>query len=206
MKFRTTKTIDLDKFFNVEFNKKYPIISCASAMLGIIGGVILQSVEKTVGDGSAGIFNEFYMQNATRSVPGIFLSSFAENMLIIAFLMFLGFSSVGFAAVYIAPIFKGLGVGAVCSYIYSSYLFKGVAYCALAVFPAAALQFVAIILACNESAQMSRDILRLIRKNGAAETKIRTDLYLLRYAVITSVTALSSILYSVGVGLFFKLA
>ena len=69
MKFRTTKTIDLDKFFNVEFNKKYPIISCASAMLGIIGGVILQYVDKTVGDGSAGIFNEFYTQNATRSVP-----------------------------------------------------------------------------------------------------------------------------------------
>lgn len=206
MRVKASKTVDLNKFFNVEFNKKYPIISCASAMLGIIGGVILQSIDKTVGDGTGGLFNEFYTLNSSRSVPEIFLSSFLSNMLIIVFLMFLGFSSVGFAAVYAAPVFKGLGVGSACSYIYSAYLFKGVAYCALVIFPVAAVQFFAVILACNESTQMSRDILRLIRKNGAAETKIRTDLYLLRYAVITAMTAVSSLIYSVGAVLFFKLA
>lgn len=204
MKVKATKVIDLDKFFNVEFNKKYPIISSACAILGIVAGVILQAINNSLESNIEEIFTEFYSINSSRSVPEIFLSSFAENIVLIAILMFFGFSCVGFAFVYVMPLFKGLGIGAVCSYIYSAYLFKGVAYCSLFVFPVAVIQLFAIVLACNESVQMSQDILQLIRKNGNTETRIRTDLYVLRYAVITFMIAFSSIIYSIGVLIFFR--
>ncbi|MDD6021224.1 MAG: stage II sporulation protein M [Acutalibacteraceae bacterium] len=206
MKVKATKIIDIDKLFKVELNKKNPIISCVSAMLGIAAGVILQALSPTVGSGTDKLFLSFYSLNSDRSIPEIFASSFVYNMFIIMLLMFLGFSAVGFALVYILPFFKGLGVGAVCSYIYSAYLFKGVAYCALFVFPVAVLQFLAIILACNESAQMSADILDLIRKNSSAEAKIRSDLYVLRYIIITAAVAVSSLIYAVCVMLFFKVS
>lgn len=205
MRIKEMKIIDIDKIFNAEFNKKFPVLSCTAAVFGIIFGVVLQAVGENVGNETADIFSRFYTLNAARSVPGIFLSSFAVNMLIIAFLMFLGFSSVGFIFVYVAPLFKGLGIGSVCSYIYSAYLLKGVTYCALLIFPASVLSLLAIILACNESIQMSQDILRLIKNSGNAETKIRTDLYALRFAVFTVATALSSLIYAVGTVLFFRI-
>lgn len=204
MKIKNTKIIDIDKLFNVEFNKKYPVASCVAAIFGIASGVVLQSVSESVKNETTDAFLNFYNQNALKSFGEVFLSSFAVNMITIIFLMFLGFSSVGFAFVYAAPVFKGLGIGSVCSYIYSSYLFKGVAYCALVVFPASLIALIAIMLACNESIQMSQDILKLIRKNGDTQVKVRTDLYALRYAVITVTTALSSLIYAVGVVLFFR--
>ncbi len=205
MKVKATKVIDISKFFNVEFNKKYPIVTSVFAAIGIICGVVLTVINETAEIGAAEIFTKFCTVNQSLGVPEMVISSFLQNIIIILFLMFLGFSSVGYLFVYLAPFFKGLGLGAMCGYIYSSYLLKGVAYCCFLIFPAAVLQLFALMLACNESIQMSKDIQNIIRKNGNTETKIRTDLYVLRYAVITFAVLLAAVLYSIGVVLFFRL-
>lgn len=205
MKTINLKAIAINKFFNVEFNKKYPITFYITASVGIAVGVIFQALNDDVKIGTAEAFESFYMGNSQRSAIEIFASSFSVNMLFAAFLLFLGFCAIGFAFVYIVPFFSGLGIGAVCGYIYSSYLLKGVLYCALLVFPTALIGLFALILACNESAQMSLDILRLIRKNGDTDERIRADLFLLRYAVIVIILAFASLVYSVGVLVFFRL-
>lgn len=205
MKPENVKQIRLDKFFNVKFNKKYPIIFYTITSVGIAVGVIFQALNDSVKSGTAEAFSLFYSENPQKSFFGIFASSFSVNALIAAILLFLGFCAVGFAFVYAVPFFSGLGIGAVCGYIYSSYLLKGVMYCAVLIFPTYLIEAFALILACNESVQMSLDILRLIRKNGDSEERIRTDLFLLRYAVIMLISAISSLLYSIGVLLFFRL-
>lgn len=204
MEIKKTKSINLNQFFNVKFNKRYPIISCMFAIAGIIVGVIIQAVNEYAKSGTISIFTQFYSQNSNHGFFEIFFSGFIYNMLIIVFLMFLGFSAVGFAFVYIAPFFKGMGIGALCGYIYSAYLFKGVLYCCVLIFPTAVIEFATIILACNESVQMSHDILKTIQKNGDAEFEIRTDLFALRYAIIAFATAVASILYSIGSIVFFR--
>lgn len=200
-----TKFFSFDKFFNINFNRRYPIVSCGFAFAGIVVGTFLYALKDSVQLGAQNAFSDFCTENSIKSTFEIFVSSFTYNALILAFLCFLGFSAVGFAVVYAAPFFKGLGVGAVCGYIYSAYLLKGVLYSAILVFPSSVIGFLGIILACNESAQMSRDILGKIRKNGDTEEKIRTDLFFLRYAVIVLIILLSSLLFSLGTNLFFRL-
>ncbi len=204
MEIKRTKTFDITKLFNINFKKKYPILSSAFIAVGITVGVILQSVQDSTQSEIETLFKKFFTENSDRSFFEIFLSDFALNTLITVILVFLGFSAIGAYFVYAVPFFKGLGVGAVCGYIYSAYLLKGVIYCTLLIFPSAIVGFIAIILACNESIQMSHDILLMIKSNGDTEVKVQTKQFALRYAVISATVALSSLMYSIGCGIFFR--
>ena len=119
--------------------------------------------------------------------------------------MFMGLCAVGFPFLYTVPFVKGLGIGAMLGYIYSFHGIKGVLYSALTVFPAAAIEFFAINLACNESYQMSLDILSLIKNKKRDNAEPDMKLYIIRYLIIFAVLIISSIVYSVSSKLFFKI-
>ncbi len=204
MKLKATKIISLNKnIINNDISKKNPVIFCGISILGIITGVVLQSINTVIISGSTQKFNDFIQINAQKNFRELFVGNLSYNMVYIIVPMFLGLSAAGFFLVYAVPFFKGLGIGAVCALIYSSYAIKGILYCLIIVFPVALIQFAAIILSCSESYQMSVDLFSLIRKEETAE-EIKIHFFFLRYLIILLIITTASLLYGICNQVFFR--
>ncbi len=201
------RIIKLNKnVLNLSEANRRPLIFLISTVLGIGSGVLVQTLSSLSVDSQInGLFENFANVNSTGGFFEIFLGNALYNLAYILIPLFLGLGCVGFAFLYAVPFVKGLGVGSVCAYIYSAYLIKGIGYCALIVFPASSLQFLALILACNESSLMSRDILSVITNGKSDEKNIKMNMYALRYAVIAGFSLLGSLLFTLGNLLFFKI-
>ena len=141
-------------------------------------------------------FDDFFGTLSSVSFLRLAVNSGAYNMIFIFISMLLGLCAAGSIFLYALPFVKGLGIGCVCSFIYSEYALKGVLYCSLIVFLPALVQLISILLACSESRLMSGDILRLIDKKETENEEISVKFYILRYLIIILFIAFSGIIYS----------
>lgn len=191
-----------ENIFSSENNKKYPIMFTVWAMIGIVSGVVCETIFSDVYTTISVNYVDYLSNLGLSNTLTIMLNCTAYNAVFILMAMFLGMSVSGTIIIYMIPFVKGLGIGCVCSYIYSAYAIKGVLYCSLIVFPAALIQLIAIILACSESRQMCGDITNLVSKKEKENVKIEIDFYILRYMIIAGLILISALIYSLMTRLF----
>lgn len=204
MKVKATRIISLNKnILDNGISKQNPVIFCGIIILGIVAGVIIQSFNTTLFRQNTEKFQEFLQVNAEKSFFELFIGDFSYNLIFIILPMFFGLCVAGFVFIYAVPFFKGLGIGATCALVYSSYALRGIGYCLIIIFPVALIQFIAIILSCSESYQMSTDLFSVIRKDNTAE-EIKINLFFLRYLIIFFIMLIASLLYAICNQLFFK--
>ena len=207
MKFKATGLLNLDKskILNESMNKKNPVIFTLCAVVGIVFGVVLQTIDETVHMSASQVFTAYSSNLPSIGFMQIFLGYLLYNCLFIIAALFMGLCAIGFPFLYAVPFVKGLGIGSVLGYIYAFHGIKGVLYSALTVFPAAAIEFFAINLACNESYQMSLDILNVIKNRKRDNAEPDMKLYIIRYLIIFAVLTISSVVYSICSKLFFNI-
>lgn len=199
MKIKTSglfNTIRNKSIFEGEKNKN-PIIFAACCVVGICIGVACETLSYDVYTAISVNFVDYLNEVSGFSFFGVFLNCAAYNSVFFVISMLLGLCAVGYIFICFVPFAKGLGIGCVCSYIYSAYAIKGVCYCAMLVFPAAIIQMIALIMACSESCQMSKDILHVLEKKESENTEADTSFYILRYCVFFAVMLISCVMYAV---------
>lgn len=205
MKIKTMKVINLKpNFLKENLDSKMPLTFCCASVLGIISGVVMQILSETLYNNCSSIYGSFLEINSSGSLFEILAGNFISNIVYVVFPMFFSLCAAGFAIMYIFPFIKGLGVGAICAYIYATYGISGIGYCFSIIFPTTLIQFFGIILSCNEGYHMASDILSVIRKENTAEEGIKINLFFLRYLIIIIIMFLGSLVYALCNRLYFN--
>lgn len=186
-------------------NKINPLIFAICSVIGICMGTVCETINSGVYTTIRRIYDDYLVSVSNYSFLGMTLNCIAYNSIFIICALVLGLCAVGKPLLYFIPFVKGLGIGCVCSYIYSAYALKGVLYCTVLIFPASLVELIAVILACSESHLMSTDILKVTDKKETEQTEIDINFYLLRYCVIFVLVIISSLLYALMCKLFLSI-
>ena len=161
---------------------------------GIIIGAFSVNKDSASSERIIKIADAFTFQRAGQGISEIFLQSFTFNGIFSALCFFLGFSLIGYPLIIWLPFLKGLGFGAFCGYLYSSFSLIGIGYSAAIVYPGAIVSVFSLILSCNDACDYSKNaFLKSVYGKGQFE-KDETKIYIIRQLVFTAVTAISSII------------
>jgi len=132
-----------------------------------------------------------------------FLNSLLSSGALLLLLFLFGFSGLSVPIVLFLPAFKGMGLGVSIGYLYTTYGWKGVAFCAVMLLPATIFSALAIILAARESLRLSILFLSTFipRIRGTLSPKTVKQ-YCIKYGILLGVVLLSALIDSVTSFLF----
>lgn len=194
----------LKKFF--ENSKMYALVFLF--IIGLIIGAASVSSDSTLLKNVSDISQSYIASRAEQGIGENCLNSLTVSMLFMLVNVFMGFSLIGYPLIIWLPLIKGLGIGALTGYLYSAFKITGLGYCVLTIYPGTVVAVVALILACNDSAEYSKNaFLKAVRGRGQFE-KDETKIYLIRQFVFCVVSVASSIvdsLFAAAFSVFFKI-
>lgn len=164
---------------------------------GVFIGAISGNNESEISNKIAEIVKTFIVSKNQNEFSEVIINSFLPNILLMSANVFLAFSLIGYPLLVWLPCIKGIGLGAFAGYLYSAYKFTGLGYCILTVFPGAVVSTVALIIACNDSCDYSKNaFMKSLRGRGQFE-KDETKIFLVRQAIMIGICMVSSIIDSV---------
>lgn len=164
---------------------------------GIIIGSISVNKIPAMTEKFSNFFNSYTVFKTGQGIYETFLSSFVSNALFLITSIFLSFSLIGFSLLLWIPFLKGLGMGAVCGYLYSTYKLAGFGYSVLTIIPGATVSIFALVSACNSGYDYSKNaFLKSIFGNGQFE-KGETKYFLIRQTVYIIICIVSSLIDAV---------
>lgn len=150
-------------------------------------------------------YMDYLFKKFTLNSVSVFLNTLLLTSTAIIFSYFIGLCAIGIPFVMLIPAVSGALIGIISGFIYENYLLKGLGYCAILIFPAAAISVSAIIFSCKESLQMSKNMLMLLSrgrvKHEQSFKKYNIN-FLVYTAIITFASAIESILTKLFIGLF----
>ncbi len=152
--------------------------------------------------------NDFYMNYLTSKYTlnslSVFLNTLLLTSLAVIVTFFIGLCAVGIPFVALIPLVSGALIGIVSGNIYETYLLKGLGYCAIIIFPTAAISVGAILFACKESMLMSKSMLALLSGRRIQPEQSFKN-YCIHFAVFIVITALAALLETILTNLFIHL-
>jgi len=164
---------------------------------GVFIGAVSGNSETEISNKTADIINSFIVSKNQNEFVDIIINSFISNGILMLTNVFLAFSLIGYPFLVWLPCIKGIGLGAFAGYLYSAYKITGLGYCIMTVFPGAIVSTVALIIACNDSCDYSKNaFMKSLRGRGQFE-KDETKIYLIRQSILIGVCIISSIIDSV---------
>lgn len=177
-------------------NSRIYILSAIFAAGIIIGASTVKSdlfvVEKLVS-----LIDSYTLLKSGQGIIYNFCNSLSISGLFIGAGLFLGFSLIGYPFIMWLPLLRGMGLGVVCGYLYSTYKLIGLGYSLLIIYPGAIVSTFAFILVCNDSCEYSKNAYaKAIQGRGQFE-KDETRVYLMRQLVFLGITAVSAIIDAV---------
>ena len=160
---------------------------------GIIIGALNINKDNLIAEELNNVVNIFKEIRTGQGITKIFMSSFAVNGAFLFADLFLAFSLIGYPLILWIPLLKGLGIGAFSGFLYSSFGMIGLGYYLLIIFPGALVSAFALINACNDACEYSKNsYYKSILSKGVFE-KDETKIMLIRQLVFIAVTAFSSL-------------
>lgn len=183
---------------------KYSVISILLIMF--IAGLIIGSTtlinNSELAENISVLTDSYLSVKAGQGILTNFCNSLSISIIFNAVNIFFSFSVIGYPFIIILPLLKGLGLGAVCGYLYSTYKMAGLGYSLLMLYPGAIVSTLALILACNDSCEYSKNLYNKSIKNRGQYEKDETRVYLTRQLVFASICAASSLIESLTTQLF----
>lgn len=178
----------------------------------IIGLIIGAFSVKTDSEGISGSLKqlvESYTElRGEQGIAANFCNSLAVNGFFVALAFFFGFSLIGYPFLMLLPMIKGMGIGIVSGYLYSTYKFLGLGYSLLIIYPGALISVFAFILACGNSCEYSKNAYaKAIQGRGQFE-KDETKIFAFRQLITFALCAVGSVadaLFSAMFSGFFEL-
>ncbi len=184
------------KYGSINYSKYIMMFISILFIIGFIYGNFItsyssESLEKYIGE----IVNNFISSRHNQAIFKTLYYSFFSSGLIILLSYVTGFWGIGHIITLIIPIFKGMGVGLIFSYIYSTYQIKGFLYCIIIILIPNLLYILCIIISCKESIKLSSIIFSNFMPSKKLEINnkiIKT--YTIKHIIIILICFISSIL------------
>lgn len=169
----------------------------------IIGALAIENSASLLVTEIRGIVESYKVLRMQQSFMNNFAFSLLVNLMFIGASVFLAFSLIGYPFIIWLPLFKGIGMGAVCGYLYSVYELTGIGYALLTIYPSAIIAVIAIVVSCNDSCEYSKNAyMKAVGGKGNFE-RGETRIFLIRQLVFGSITAAASLIDAVS-GLIFS--
>ena len=164
---------------------------------GVFMGAVSGNCKSEISNKTAEIINSFIISKNQNEFVDIIIDSFISNGILMFTNVFLAFSLIGYPLLIWLPCIKGIGLGAFAGYLYSAYKITGLGYYILTVFPGAIVSTVALIIACNDSCDYSKNaFMKSLRGRGQFE-KDETKIFLIRQSIMIGICMISSIVDSI---------
>lgn len=191
------------KSFKKFFENSRIYILALSFTAGILTGAICLNTYE-IKDYINICFDSYVISRTGQGITDIFLNSASSNILFFAVTIFFSFSLIGYTFIFWIPFLKGLGTGSVCGYLYSVYKFSGLGYSLLTVFPGAIVSTFALISACNNGCEYSKNAyMKAITGKGQFE-KGETKIFLIRQFIFLCISIISSLVDAIFTSSFLR--
>lgn len=196
-KFKNNYKVYNGKALKSIFEKSKIFLIALLFVSGLIIGAISGNGNSEISEKIAKITTTFVSSRNDNGLFELIVNSFLSNSLLLFINVFLAFSLIGYPLLIWLPCIKGIAIGAIAGYLYSVYKLTGLGYCILTIFPGAIVSTVALIIACNDSCEYSKNaFMKALRGRGQYE-KDETKIYLIRQLVLIGICIVSSIIDSV---------
>ncbi len=167
-----------------------------------LGAIAVKNTNDALAERLQTLIENFCLVRNQQSIFVNFLSMFGTECIFLIPAMVFGICVVGEPILWLLPLVKGMGIGIISAYLYSSHSLNGMLYFAVILLFPSVFSVAALLLGCKESILMTRDINRILFADGDYGGNMEfLKLYILRYIVL-----LASVLLSSGLGAFLTFA
>ena len=176
---------------NVNYANKTAILSAVIIALGIICGTIIFLVsDSTVAETLFEYFISFTTDFTNKNKPEILSGLILSHIPYFIVMIILGVSIVGVYLVPVITLIKSIGIGMLITYIYQTFMLKGIEYCLLVLFPGKFIMLFAMILLSQNCLITSNNI--RLSAHGNKDRVVELDKYILRTVFIAMIILVSS--------------
>lgn len=175
------------------------LIFCFAFILGLlIGSLVVKNSDSTINNLVSETFDTYISNRTGQTFFKTFFYSFTSLLPYLLVAYFLGVSIIGVFFVPFVALVRGLGIGLLSGFLYSTYSLRGIAFTVLLIAPYCLVSTFGLILACRESFGFSLMLLKAASAKGGA-INIHNDyrLYCIRYLFIIIIFIVSAFLDSV---------
>ncbi len=162
--------------------------------LGILIGAFVINKNSDILNNLSVLIDSYTVLKSGQGIIANFCNSLSVNALFFVSVLFLSFSLIGYPFIMCLSLLRGMGMGAVCGYLYSAYKIIGLGYSVLIVYPGAIVSTFAFILACNDGSEYSRNAYAKAIQGKGQFKKDETKVFLIRQLIFLGVCAASSII------------
>lgn len=167
-------------------------------LLGVALGSLTYILSSDSLSGSLGALNTDYLSlRLGETYMEVFLSSLFNSTVMLLTLFFAGLCAAAFPFVLIAPVYKGLGIGASVSELYFSTGKEGIAYTLLLIVPSAVISCYAVMIGTREAYRMSSECFGAVFKNKIYTVRENARLYVVKFLVLEAILSVSATIDSV---------
>ena len=175
----------------VKANSRFTTLVLLFLISMIIGSLLVKNVDNSSLKSLISIYSD---KRINQSVLSTFFSSLWSALPLFVIVFFLGFYPLGVPAIYLAPIYKGLGTGLTMGYLYNVCGLEGIVYCFILIVPATFIYTMTLIFSCKESISLSKLLfIELTPKAKKTNLFDEVKLYFKRYFVLLLPIILSCI-------------
>lgn len=169
---------------NKEREVKGMIIILALFAAGvIIGSGLFRNSNSELANELTQVFNTFVSARENQKLYVTFFNSVVVNTVFLIIPFIFGLSCVGLPATAIIAVTKGLGLGIVAGYMFSSFAMSGIGYYLLTILPGAIIANSVLLLGCNCSLFMSADILSIVLSKKQPDANLLST-YIKKYTIL----------------------
>lgn len=170
----------------------------------IFGCFVVKRGNNLISDKITEYYSLYLLNKNSYNMSMVFMNSFFMSATTVIISFFTGLCALGIPFVVCIPLVSGGIIGMVSGFLYETYLLKGLGYCTIIIFPAAAITLVALISACRESLLMSKNMLSILA-TGRNQQQNRFRSYCIKHLLYTALCAFAALIEAVLFNLFSNL-
>ena len=139
---------------------------------GLIFGTIIIKNDSLVVDRAVELVSTYIKFRGSQTVFETACSSFITNLIHIIPIFIFGLCAVGIPATLSIPFVRGVGIGFISAFFYTTYGLNGLGHCILVIFPGAMFSVLILILSSQIATVSSANIFRRITVGNTQEIKL----------------------------------
>ena len=139
------------------------------------------------------LLQEYSTIRNSQSLFSTMCNSLFSNLIYLSVAFIAGLCAIGFPFLALAPFLRGLGLGAVFGYLYSTKALAGVGICMLILLPGAILSTATLLIGCREGITMSLDVFAVMNGNKTLDSYHNFRLYCARFGILLILLACAAL-------------
>ncbi len=177
----------------IENSKNYFLLFLFA--VGVAAGAYSMKNDTSILSSQWKIITDSYISLRTeQGILANLLAALTVNGLYFSLSIFFAFSLIGYPILVTLPFFRGLGVGAICGYMYLNFGVKGIGFCLLTIYPGLIISVMALSRSVCESCVYSQNAYQKAINGRGQFEKDETKIMMIRHFVYFGFAAVSTVL------------